>query len=615
MNYSIKQTFLLTLCFCLSLFNKGKAQTTLYDKNTIQKIEIYFSQSNWDYMMDTAKAGSQGYTMADWVKINGVQFDSVGVKYKGNSSYNASSNKNPLHINLKKFKSQNYQDVTDIKLANCYQDPSMIREALSYSFLNYYMDCPRSNFAQVYINGAYVGFYNNDEDVDKPFIKNHFYSYSANKNPFFKCSHDNPTPITKNSLKYLGIDSSLYQSIYELKSNYGWDELVRLCDTIANYSSYIENIMDMDRFIWMLAFNNVMVNLDSYTGLFAQNYYLIKDNTNRFNPIMWDLNMCLGAFPFAGSQSGGTGSLTVANMQQLSLNLHGNDSEWPMLKLIINNTRYKKMYVAHMKTIVKEIIESGYYNTLAQQMMGIADTAIASDTNKQFTYAQFQSSLTTNISVGSYFVPGIATLLSSRATFLNSTSEFSATSPTISNISKSIVNNTIQFKANVSNVTSGSVWLGYRFDTTSKFTKLEMFDDGNHNDGASNDGQFGVTTSLSLPYGEFYIYAENANAGKFAPERAEHEFYRFGTIESISTTEQDLNYNFTFYPNPCSNLLLIENKNPFPISIKIIDMKGSTIMEESILGTKTVNTTSLSNGLYFIVSGTKTQKLSIHHID
>ena len=32
-----------------------QAQTTFYNVNAIQKIELTFKQSNWDYQMDTAK--------------------------------------------------------------------------------------------------------------------------------------------------------------------------------------------------------------------------------------------------------------------------------------------------------------------------------------------------------------------------------------------------------------------------------------------------------------------------------------------------------------------------------------------------------------------------------
>ena len=71
-----------------------------YDVSTIQVISIHFPFSNWDYRLDTAKAGAEGYVVADTVTINNVQFYNCGIKYKGNSSYNANRVKNPLHIKL-----------------------------------------------------------------------------------------------------------------------------------------------------------------------------------------------------------------------------------------------------------------------------------------------------------------------------------------------------------------------------------------------------------------------------------------------------------------------------------------------------------------------------------
>jgi spore coat protein CotH len=76
----------ITLISIVVIANSCFAQS-FYDINTIQKIEITFKQSNWDYMLDTAKAGSDGYIMAQSVLVNGTKYDSVGVKYKGNSTY------------------------------------------------------------------------------------------------------------------------------------------------------------------------------------------------------------------------------------------------------------------------------------------------------------------------------------------------------------------------------------------------------------------------------------------------------------------------------------------------------------------------------------------------
>ena len=52
-----------------------------------------------------------------------------------------------------------------------------------------------------------------------------------------------------------------------------------------------------------------------------------------------------------------------------------------------------------------------------------------------------------------------------------------------------------------------------------------MYDDGLHNDGAASDNIYGADIIINSLITEYYIYAENADAGMFSPERAEHEFY------------------------------------------------------------------------------------------
>lgn len=508
------------------------AQQTFYDLNTIQTIEIFFSQPNWDYQMDTAKYGMEDFIMADVVIVNGISFDSVGVKYKGNSSYDSTYIKNPMHIELDAYKKQSYQGYKDIKLGNGYADPSMIRETVSYNILSNYSFCPKANFAKLFINGNYVGLYSNAESITKDFCSNHFYS---SKNTFFKCNPIvNPGPTTKSNLRYItGADSSGYANFYEVKSDYGWNDLVALCDSVTNNPASLPNVMDVDRVIWMLAFNNTLVNLDSYSGVFAQNYYLYKDHTGHYNPIVWDLNMCFGGFPFSGAGATGMGSLTIPAMQQLPSTLHSTDTYWPLINDIMNNAMYKRMYYAHMRTILNEAIVSGQYETLAAQFQSLINSDVIADTNKFFTDTDFQNGMIADVSVGSYSVPGIKNLMDARVTYLLGTTDFLYVPPTISNViadnTSPVLNSTINISATVTNANSAGVYLGYRNLNSDKFTRVQMYDDGAHNDGASGDNVFGNAILVSSALTQYYVYAENNDAGVFSPERAEHEFYNIST--------------------------------------------------------------------------------------
>ena len=519
----------LFLFSCIILWHSRLSSQNFYDLNTIQKIELTFQQPNWEYQLDTAKQGADSYILAAQLKVNGQVFDSVGVKYKGNSSYSPANKKNPLHITLDEFKNQSYNGIDDIKLGNNYKDPSMIREVLGYDILKNYMHCSQSNFAKVYINGVYYGVYSNTESIGKDFYASHYYSSG---NTAIKCNPIiNPSTNTKCNLKYINSDSSSYFNFYEMKSDYGWKQLVALCDTVSNYQSKVDANLDMDRVIWMLAFNNVLVNLDSYSGAFCQNYYLYKDHTNHYNPTIWDLNMCFGGFPYLGSGTGSLAQLSIANMNTLPINIHATDANWPLINIVNSNAQYKRMLVAHMRTITNEFIANSNFQTRAQQVQAIIDTSVVNDTCNFFSYAQFQNGLTQNVSVGSYSVPGISNLLNARLSYLQGTTDFSYSTPTITAISASTnspaINSTVSITANV--VNTNTVYLGYRTHEQNKFTRVLMYDDGMHADGASGDNVYGASITVSSGETEYYIYAENANAGMFSPQRAEHEFYLLQT--------------------------------------------------------------------------------------
>ena len=515
-----KFTFLVLI---LSWFNTHSQ--TFYNSNAIQDIRIVFSQSNWDALLDAQESGAGDYISAQSVTINGQIFNNVGVKYKGNSSYNPNYVKNPLHIELDTYVNQNYEGYTDIKLSNVIFDPSFVRETTAYSILGQYMHAPLANYANVYINGNLIGLYTNVESISKKFVNTHF---GSNNNAFFSCSPPaGAGPGTTNlpNLAYLGTNSASYESAYEIKSTTGWDDLINLTNTLSNNTTNIESVLDVDRALWMLAFDNLFVNIDSYIGQFKQNYYLYKDDNGRFNPILWDLNMSFGTF----GQTGTTNLNTTLAKRQLNHLLHSGDAAWPLVQKLLAVPRYKKMYLAHYATMLSENISNNSYFTKAQTFQTLINSSVQADVNKFYTYAQFSSNMTTDIALGMNTAPGLSNLMSGRNTYLTALSDFTATKPTISAITPSVANpalgGTVTIRANVINTNIDAVFLGYRAATNLPFTKVLMYDDGAHNDGASGDNVYGASMPISSITTQYYIYAENNTIGAFSPARAEHEFY------------------------------------------------------------------------------------------
>ena len=536
---------LITLPLFLLLFMNTFSQD-LYDINTIQTIEIVFAESNWDALLDAEKAGDNNYTEALSVTINGTVFNQVGVKYKGNSSYNPNQTKNPFHIELDTYVDQNHQGYTDLKLANVYFDPSFVRETVMYNVVSQYMHTPQSNYANVYVNGNLIGLYTNVESISKKFVNNHF---GSNDNAFFSCSPPNgaePQSTNLPNLTYIDDNSSSYDDAYEIKSDdetdpsvavAHWDELIELTNILNNDVANIETVLDIDRALWMLALDNVFVNLDSYIGQFKQNYYLYKDDEGRFNSVMWDLNMSFGTFGMTGEPGGGggpggggpPGGMTTTEKAELDPFLHDTDANFPLVSKLLAIPTYKKMYLAHYKTILTEQITSSNYLTLANDYQAIIDAAVQADPNKFYTYAQFQSNINTDINLGMNTATGLTNLMNARDTYLSALSDFTVTQPTISSVTPSNttpeIGTTISVTGNVINTNTNAVFLGHRDNQNEKFTKILMYDDGTHNDGAANDGVYGADISITEEYTQYYIYAENNDIGAFSPARAEHEFY------------------------------------------------------------------------------------------
>ncbi len=515
-------------------FNCGLYSQNFYAIDTIQQIEITFSQSNWDYILDTAKMGSDSYTMATSVIINGTLYDSVGVKYKGNSSFDSVNLKNPLHIELDHFKIQDYFGIKDIKLSNGYHEPSSVREVLLYKMAQQYMPASNANYAEVVINGNPMGLYTNVEAVTKTFLSSRFYS-------------DNNTFVFADNggcnLGFMGTDSTFYYNPYTMKSDYGWQDLADLCDSLQNNITQLPNILDVDRTLWMLAFTNTTVTLDSYIGNSTHNYYIYQNHNQRFNPILWDLNGGLGIFNRPTTSTG----LTTPQMQSLSPLLHINDNGWPLVKNILAVPIYKRMYIAHMRTILNEnFMDSSYYfNSLYLQ--SIIDASVQADPNSFYTYAEFINNVTLEVVDGPKIIPGITELMESRKTFLNNTTEFQQIPPVITNVVASdtipLINSTVFITATVTNATA--VYLGTRNSIMDEFTRQLMFDDGLHGDGSAGDDVFGLEVSIQSSYLQYYIYADNTVAGIFSPERAEYEFYEINAEKGVVINELMADNQFT----------------------------------------------------------------------
>ena len=547
---SIKRlSLLLTITFTPLSITTLSAQN-FYNIDSIADYRVYFTQPNWDAILDSlALLPSEPYFVAKRLVINGVSYDSVGAKYKGNSTFRATNKKNPWHFELDHVRDgQNFQGFKDFKLSNIFQDPSCLREALSYEGLQYYMHVPRANFARVYVNDELIGLYTNVEAITKTFCKREF--QSTGDNPFFKCNAPvfNGTGFRTPNFSFQTADSTRYFPAYELKSDLGWNRLVALCDTLNNQTQAIEKILDVDRALWMLVFNNLYVNLDSYSGGIGHNHYLYQDDNGRFNNIVWDLNQSFASFRGTGSTPPNVDTLTAMNLTPF---LHETNVGRPLIQKLFANARYRRQYVAHYKTMMEEQFASERYKTIGTRMQNTIDAEVLRDVNKFTTYDAFRRNLYiaqnnngTIPNLSSF--TGIVSMMEGRVSYLKqSLPEFQRTPPSVSELKTAPLaprlNDNIQITAKITG--SNAVYIGYRYRNSAIFQKIPMLDNGLNGDGAANDNVFGATITAQSAVIEYYIYAENDLAGIFSPVRAEHEFHKINVTVSTNLNAGDVAIN------------------------------------------------------------------------
>ena len=544
-------------------------QENFYDQGTIREVRIHFAESNWRHLLDSLfeTVGDNGKLKGD-VTIDGHLYRNCGIRYKGYSSYNADEIKNPYNIDLDyTVKNQNHLGHVKLKLSNVIQDPSFVREVLSYEIARKYLPASRANFANLYVNDTLIGLYTNVEAVDANFTKEH---YGSHLNSFFK---GEPLkllyPFGQNANLALthGTDSSGYIPYYNMESIAGWNDLYRLISLLDEGPGKAETILNIDRALWMHAFNETLLNLDSYIG-YSQNYYLYMDDNHRFNPILWDMNMSFGSFRDSDGSTHFKG-LTIPEIKELDplALMDFAISPRPLMTKLFSNDTLRKMYLAHMRTIVNENFRNNNYFTRASELQTLIDAAVLNDTNRFYSYADFHSNLSVSVggtgSMKEY--PGIKDLMESRTAYLDGLSGFTG-QPEITEVAHlpelPVKDQPCWITARI--VGSTMAMVGYRFNSGGIFSQVSMADDGNHQDGAAGDGIFGA---MILPRGhaiQYYIYAENDSAGIFSPERAEYEFYsiqpmilpgdvalnEFHTgpgdetwIELLNTTTEPLNVN------------------------------------------------------------------------
>lgn len=379
----------------------------LFQDSPVRSYSIdFYGDTAWNTKLEAMWKADSGYLPARFFDGR-TTLDSVGVRYKGNSSFTLAGNnpKKPLKIKFNEFKDTTYFGIKVLNFSNGIGDPSLMRERIGYAIARRLMPAPRANFAHITLAGAALGLYTQVEQIDKTFLKRWFNSSKGN---LFKAGDDGA------SLSWLGDDARAYAASgdYELKTNEdesNWNGFARFVGFLDNSS---DSVFCADRGTYLddtntarfLAFNTVLSHFDSYNGS-GRNWYMYQPDTAspRMTMIPWDLNLSFGAY------GGASGALSLAlDTVQAPL------ADRPLFRRFLACPATRAAYLQAVRELVADAASTDSVAAMVVRDSAFLAPFVESDANKFYSTAAWKTNLRANVRGSEGLVLGLVSFSSER---------------------------------------------------------------------------------------------------------------------------------------------------------------------------------------------------------
>ncbi|MEQ1745945.1 MAG: CotH kinase family protein [Saprospiraceae bacterium] len=534
--FSLDTTFAQNLPVKMRLTDDGhriitgdQAPTGLYDSAIVRSIYLDFAQPNyWTLLTGNYQSKTD---LPATMTVNGVLYDSVGVRFKGQTSYSQAQNSQKKSFNITMdyaLPDQTMMGYQTLNLNNSFQDPSFLREIFFQHQIRRHIPAASSNYVNLYINGQNWGLYPNVQQLNKDFLSEWFFS-----NDGANWRADTDAPIGGGgggpswgdgtaALNNLGSDTTLYQKYYTLKSSdvdNPWSHLVATCQALnatpmSDLPNVLPNFLDIDRTLWHLASEIAFADDDSYVYKGKMDYYVYYEpETGRITPLEYDGNSALLSMT---ANWGAFYNETKVN--------------YPLLNRVLAVPIWRQRYLAHLRTIIEEEMNPTVCNAMIDNYKAMIDPYVQADPKKLYTYTQFNSEVT-----------AVKNIINTRRTNLLNNAEVKQVAPTITAAAyqnpagqiwtKPLASEPATITAQVTS-TVGIYGVNLFFSTqlTGNFTPIQMHDDGLHNDGAANDGLYAaaIPGQTAGTWVRFYIEAvanTTARSASYMPAGAEHDVF------------------------------------------------------------------------------------------
>jgi len=279
--------YLLIVCSC-SIYAQNQGDS-LFDDSYLH--EIRFTDVDTLEYID-----NKMYQLAR-VSIDGNVVDSIGFKRKGNISGYPETNKYGIKVKSNKYVSgQKYDGIKEWTLHMNYQDPTMLREKLTYDLcqeLGLYS--LRTAFAKVYINDVYWGVFTIVEGKDEMY--KHVFDH-RDMDAIESIDFGDMCYIDDNVDSYFDgfLPAYLVENGNAETAQNRFLELLDVANNTADsdYITEVEKVFNLRDFMTYQALNVALLNFDSYIGFNGNQIYVYDTLNTIWQVTPWDFNASFG---------------------------------------------------------------------------------------------------------------------------------------------------------------------------------------------------------------------------------------------------------------------------------------------------------------------------------
>jgi spore coat protein H len=305
----------------------------IFGLTKLHKIRLTIPAAEWAVLQTSSPRGGAGqggsdYTQPDgrrvhvgsgfggffpWAHadliVDGREFKDVGVRYKGNLSFQRSTAAAPLYANFKlKIDTYGAKGTWDgektFNLQAGVVDTSRMREAIAFAlFRAAGVPAPRTAYAELIVTvpGLYreqsAGLFTLIEDVNKKFLER---VLPPGDGLLFKPEglRGGIQGISDLWSSYVGtFRPDREATLHEQQRTMEFARLVAQSD-VTLFRAKIGTYLDVDEFLRFIAVNALIANTDSYLGG-SHNFYLYLDpRDDKFRFIPWDQDLSMGGMNF-----------------------------------------------------------------------------------------------------------------------------------------------------------------------------------------------------------------------------------------------------------------------------------------------------------------------------